>query len=352
MPSDHQQRTLTTEVSGPSLTMKRVLCIVLVVAVLAATAWGTAALAIAGPQWVWLREAVAASYAAGVLAVLLLVRPFWRALGIWSAAFAALLVWWSTIQPSNDRDWQPDVARVAWVDVHGNTLNFHNIRNFDYRSETDFRPRYEDRAYHLSKLRGLDLFMSYWGSPAIAHTIMSWQFDGSPPLAISIETRKTKGQTYSTVDGFFKQYEVIYVAGDERDLVRLRTNFRHEQVYLYRLAVPLPRARALLMDYVASMNALVQHPQFYNALTDNCTTSIRRHVTRIDPDAPPFDWRLLANGYGDRLLYERGELDRHLPFAELRARSLINAKAQAADQDSAFSQRIREGLPNPRVVAQ
>jgi hypothetical protein len=194
--------------------------------------------------------------------------------------------------------------------------------------------------------------MSYWGSPAIAHTIMSWQFDGAPPLAISIETRKTNGQTYSAVNGFFKQYEVIYVAADERDLVRLRTNYRHEEVYLYRLVAPLAGARALLMDYVESMNALVHHPQFYNALTDNCTTSIRRHIKAIDPNAPPFDWRLLANGYGDRLLYERGDLDTHLPFEDLRARSLINAKAQAADQDPAFSERIREGLPNPRVPAQ
>jgi hypothetical protein len=328
--------------------MKRVLRIVSAVAILTATAYWTAALAFAGPEPAWLRDAIAAGYAAGVLGVLALVRPFWKALAVWGLALAALLVWWNTIRPSNDRDWQPDVARLPSVDVRGDALTFHHIRNFDYRSETDFTPRYEDRTYDLSKLRGVDLFMSYWGSPAIAHTIMSWQFEGSPPLAVSIETRKKKGQQYSAVEGFFRQYEIIYVAADERDVIRLRTNYRGEQVYLYRLNTQLPRARALLMDYVSSMNALVDQPQFYNALTDNCTTSIRRHVKHINPDAPPFDWRFLANGYGDQLLYERGDLDTHLPFEQLRARSLINARAQAADQVPAFSERIREGLPDPR----
>ena len=329
--------------------MKRTLRVLLAVAVLGVTAWWTAALVFAGPGPGWVREGIAAVYALGTLAALIWVRPFRRAVVVWSIVLVALLIWWSTLQPSNDRDWQLDVARLPWVEVRGDLLTFHNIRNFDYRSESDFTPRYEERTYDLAKLRGLDLFMAYWGSPAIAHTIMSWQFEGSPPLAISIETRKAKGQEYSAVAGFFKQYGIIYVVSDERDVVRLRTNYRGEQVYLYRLDIPLPGARALLMDYVASINILAEHPEFYNALTDNCTTSIRRHVTQINPNAPPFDWRLLANGYGDRLLYERGNVDTRLPFEELRARSLINAKAKAADQDPAFPQRIREGLPDPRA---
>ena len=185
----------------------------------------------------------------------------------------------------------------------------------------------------------------------MAHTIMSWQFEDAPPLAVSIETRKRKGQEYSAVQGFFKQYEIIYVVADERDVVRLRTNYRDEQVYLYRLNAPVGLAQALLMDYVAGINALVEHPQFYNALTDNCTTSIRHHATHINPNAPPFDWRMIVNGYGDRLFYERGNVDTRLPFEELRERSLINAKAKIADQDPDFSQRIREGLPDPRAAA-
>jgi hypothetical protein len=318
------------------------------VPLLAGTAWWTLALIYAGPGPAWMKTALALSYAGGTVAALLWVRPFRWALGIWGAGFVVLLGWWISIQASNDRDWAPDVARVPSVELRGDRLTFHNVRNFDYRTENDFTPRYEDRNVDLARLRGLDLFMVYWGSPMIAHTIMSWQFEDSPPIAISIETRKQRGQRYSAVEGFFKQYELIYVVADERDVVRLRTNYRGEQVYLYRLKTPLPQARALLLDYVDVMNALVQHPKFYNALLDNCTTSIRHHAKRINPDAPPFDWRLIANGYGDQLMYERDTVDTRLPFADLRARSLVNARAKAADQDPAFSTRIREGLPDPR----
>ena len=330
--------------------MRRALRVLLVIALLAVTAWWALALVFAGPEPAWVRYALAAVWALSTLAVLLRVRPFRRALTLWSIALVAILIWWATIQPSNERDWQPEVAQLPSVDVRGDLLIVHNIRNFDYRTETDFTPRYEDRTYDLSKLRGVDLFLVYWGSPAIAHTIMSWQFEGAPPLAVSIETRKKRGQEYSAVAGFFKQYEIIYVVADERDVVRLRTNYRGEQVYLYRLNAPAAQARALLVDYVASINALVEQPQFYNALTDNCTTSIRRHATHINPNAPPFDWRMIVNGYGDQLLYQHGSVDTRLPFEELRAHSLINAKAKAADQDPAFSQRIREGLPDPRAA--
>lgn len=329
--------------------MKRTLVVVLALPLLALTGWAALVLLFTGPgQAAWLRTALAIAYAVASLAVLVRVRPFARALVVWGAGLLAVLLWWSALRPSNDRDWQPDVAKVAWAEIDGDRLTFHNVRNFDYRSETDFTPRYEDRNYDLAKLRGLDIFMSYWGSPAIAHTIMSWNFDGAPPLAISIETRKRKGQEYSAVQGFFRQYEIIYVAADERDIVRLRTNYRGEDVYLYRLKVRPEWARKLLMDYITAMNVLVETPAFYNALLDNCTTSIRHHVTSVEPNPPRADWRLLANGYGDQMLYERGSLDTRLPFAELRARSHINARAKALDLDPGFSRGIREGLPDPR----
>ncbi len=179
---------------------------------------------------------------------------------------------------------------------------------------------------------------------------MSWQFENAPPLAISIETRKRKGQDYSALKGFFRQYEIIYVVADEQDVVGLRTNHRGEQVYLYRLKLTPTQARGLLLDYIDSINRLVERPQFYNALVDNCTTSIRRHVELVEPGTPPFDWRLLANGYLDRRLYDHHIVDTHLPFDELRTLSHINAKAKAADRDPAFSHRIREGLPDPRAA--
>jgi hypothetical protein len=330
--------------------MRTFLRVLIAIPVLLVTLWWTLALYFAAPGPDFVQIALATVYLLGTIALLVWLRPFRLALGIWAVALVVIVFWWSTILPSNEGDWQPDVAQLPSAEIQGDTLVVHNVRNAEYRSETDYTVRYEDRTFDLSKLRGLDLFMIYWGSPMIAHTIMSWQFDGSRPLAISIETRKKVGQEYSAIEGFFKQYEIVYVVADERDVVRLRTNYRGEEVYLYRLKTPIPQVRALLLDYVRSMNELVDHPQFYNALTDNCTTSIRRHVKHINPGAPPFDWRLIANGYGDELLYERGNVDTRMSFLELRARSRINARAKAADQDPFFSLRIREGIPDPRLL--
>jgi hypothetical protein len=334
--------------------MKTLLRVLVAIPVLFATLWWALALYFSGPGSTVLQMALAASFALGTVALLIWLRPFPLALGVWVMALAIILFWWSTLRPSNDRDWQPDVVRLPSAEVQGNKLIVHNLRNADYRTETDYTVRYEDRTYDLSKLRGLDLFMIYCGYPMIAHTILSWQFDGSLPLAISIETRKENGEQYSTIGGFFKQYEIIYVVADERDVIRLRTNYRNEgageEVYLYRLKTPIPQVRSLLLEYVRSMNELVDQPEFYNALTDNCTTSIRRLVVHANPDAPPFDWRLIANGYGDELLYERGNVETRMPFIELKARSRINAKARAADLDPLFSLRIREGVPDPRLL--
>ena len=330
--------------------MRTLLRILIAIPLLLVTLWWTLALYFAAPGPDFVQIALAAVYLLGTIALLVWLRPFRLALGIWAVALVVIVFWWSTILPSNEGDWQPDVAQLPSAELKGDTLIVHNVRNAEYRSETDYTVRYEDRTYDLSKLRGLDLFMIYWGSPTIAHTIMSWQFEGGRPLAVSIETRKKVGQEYSAIEGFFKQYEIIYVVADERDVVRLRTNYRGEEVYLYRLKTPIPQVRALLLDYVRSMNELVDHPQFYNALTDNCTTSIRRHVKHINPGAPPFDWRLIANGYGDELLYERGNVDTRMSFLELRARSRINARAKAADRDPFFSLRIREGIPDPRLL--
>ena len=305
--------------------------------------WGALALHFAGPTA--LAPALPIAWIVAGLALLIWVRPRWRALLLFAAAVAVLLFWWSRLEPRNDRDWQVDVANPPTGDVQGDLLTMHNVRNFDYRSETDFTPRWETRTYDLSQLRGLDLFLSYWGSPAIAHTIVSWDFGGDQHLAVSIETRKEKGESYSAVAGFFKQYELYYVAADERDLIRLRTNFRGEDVYLYRLRVGVPAARALLLDYVQRMNALAATPVFYDAATQNCTTTIRMHVQHIG-DVRPWDWRLFVNGYIDQFLYEQGRLDTTLPFADLRARSHINDRAQAAAAPE-FSARIRDGLPQP-----
>jgi Domain of unknown function (DUF4105) len=276
--------------------------------------------------------------------------PSWlvRTLAIVLPLGAALaLAWYFSTEPSNSGDWQPDVSRLTHGDLNGDTLTLHNVRNFTCRSETDFTPCWETRTYDLAKLEGLDMFFCHWSSPKIAHTILSWCFANAAPLAISIETRKVVGQEYSAVAGFFRRYPIYYVAADERDVIGVRTNFRGENVFLYRLKTPPENARRLLLDYVKSMNALVERPEWYNAFTANCTTTIRQHVRHLSPGSFPLDWRLLMNGYLDELLYERGVLDTSRPFAELQTISTIDARGKAAGDSPDFSTKIREGLPNP-----
>jgi len=306
--------------------------------------WGGLALWIAGPGPPAVRAALGLIVFCGTLAVRAAFRSPVRSAPAVLVILSALLAWWNTLTPSSDRDWAPEVARMPTMEVRGDELLVHNLRNFDYRTETDFVPRYEDRRYDLSKLVGLDIFLCHWGSPAIAHTIMSWEFADGPPLAVSIETRKRRDQEYSAVDGFFRQYELIYVVADELDVIRLRTNYRGENVYLYRLTVPVTSARNLLMEYIQTVNALAKEPEFYNALTDNCTTAIRTNAENAGSRVP-WSWKLLLTGYVDEMMYERGRLRGGPSFAALKQASQIDERAKAADQDPEFSQRIREGLP-------
>ena len=315
---------------------------------LALTAWGSAALWFDGPASRPLAGLLAGAYALTSLGLLIMLRPRRRARLAFLVLFAVLLGWWISLTPSNERDWQPDVAQLPVAEIQGNLLTIRNVRNFAYRSETDFTPRWETRNYDLSKLRGLDLHVVYWGSPSIAHTILSWEFDDGQRLAISIETRKEAGENYSAVRGFFRQYELYYVVADERDVVALRTNHRHEDVYLYRLRTPPKRARALLLDYLDSINQLARTPSWYNAFSHNCTTTIRLHAGNAIKEIP-LDWRWLANGYLDELLYKEGVVNRDMPFAQLKSQSYINPRAQAIPLDDNFSQAIRRGLP-PRPL--
>jgi hypothetical protein len=332
--------------SWTRVTLRVLLTLPLVLAVV----WAAAAIWFDGPVVRWAAGALAAAFALVCLGMLLWLRPHWLAMVAVLVAFGIVLGWWLTISPRNDRDWLPDVARTATVEMKGNRVTVSNLRNFDYRSETDFTARWETRTYDLDQLLGVDLFICFWGPTAIAHTIASWEFADGPPLAISIETRKEKGETYSAVRGFFRRFELYYVVADERDVVRLRTNHRGEQLYLYRIRMPVEQARGLLLDYLAEVDRLARRPKWYNALTHNCTTGIRYHLKHLGV-GQRLDWRILANGRLDELLYARNSVDTRLPLAELRRRSEITARARAADQDPLFSARIREGLPHPRSPA-
>ncbi|TMB44280.1 MAG: DUF4105 domain-containing protein [Deltaproteobacteria bacterium] len=342
----HHQGTLaaSARASGPTTATGWVLRALFALVAFPIALWGALALHFAGPRSA--ATVLPVVWAVGAFAILLFVGPFARRAVVFALAAAALFAWWSTIRPSNDRQWQPDVAQPPHAQLHGDELTIHNVRNFDYRTETDFSERWETRTYDLAKLDRLDFFMSYWGSPAIAHTIMSWAFTDGQHLAISIETRKEVGETYSTVAGFFRQYELYYVAADERDVIRVRTNYRGEDVYLYPLRTPRDRVRRALLEYAESMNRLAVVPEFYNEGTGNCTTTIRTNLEHMGISMP-LDWRLLVNGYLNELLYEKNVIDTSRPLDVVKASSLIDARAKAADQAPDFSSRIREGIVVP-----
>jgi len=269
------------------------------------------------------------------------------------ALFGILVFFFLRIPASNSRDWQPEVAHAPYATINGDKITIHNVRNFDYRTETDFDARWDTRTYDFSKLDSADIIAVYWAGKAIAHVMVSFGFAGKDYLTVSIETRKEKGESYSTLAGFFRQYELYYVVADERDVIGVRTTYRQpqEDVYIYRTRGRLQNLRRIFLDYIKSINELSERPSYYNTLTTNCTTTILMH-TRMNPESPPLSWKVLLSGYVPDYLYELGRLDTTKPFAELEKMSRVNDRAHAAGKDAAFSQRIREGLPRPAPLAQ
>jgi hypothetical protein len=324
--------------------------LLLLLAMLAVSGWGALALHYWDHANGTLRNVLAAIWTMACLTLaggFLLRRWRWRSFAAFVALAAVLIICWRLMPPSNDRNWEPENAVLAYATIDGDRITLHDIRNFDYRSEQDFTPAYYDRVFDLRQLDRVDLFAVYWMGPAVAHVFVSFGFADGAHVAFSIETRREKGQSFSSLEGFFRQYTLYYAVGDERDIVRLRTNYRHappEQVYLYRLHGHLESGRQLFLEYLAQINALRQHAQWYNTLTSNCTNSIWL-MSRINPEHVPYSWKILLSGYLPEYLYEQGRLDRSVPFPELERGALINARAQAADQAADFSQRIRVGIP-------
>jgi hypothetical protein len=333
--------------------MKITLRIVAGAGIIAITLWGVGVLYLSPllpESW---RPYGSSAYALlTLLAFLFLPRRARTAMGA-LAVFGILVILFLRISASNDRDWQPEVAHAPFATINGDLITIHNVRNFDYRTETDFDARWENRTYNLSKLDSADIIAVYWAGKAIAHVLVSFGFAGKDYLTVSIETRKEKGESYSTLAGFFRQYELYYVVADERDVIGVRTTYRQpqEDVYVYRTNAPIKNIRRVFLDYIKSINDLRDRPGYYNTLTTNCTTTILM-PTRMNPESPPLSWKILLSGYVPDYLYELGRIDTSRPFAELEKMSRVNTRAHAADKDPVFSQRIRETLPIPAPSAQ
>lgn len=292
----------------------------------------------------------------GLLMLLILAEIFTkrrrRAIVVLVVSVSAILAWWASILPSNDRNWGDDVSRPALASIEGDTLTVRNVRTFDWRSDTDYTPSWEDRTYDLNTLRGLDLWSSTWAGEDIAHILVSFDFGPEkPPLVWSIELRREKGEEYSAIAGFFKQAELIAIAADERDIIRVRTNVRGETVRLYRLNAGPAATRRVLETYVSNANQLAANPRWYNTLTTNCTTAVFQIAKAVQPGIP-LDWRVLASGHFADYAYDHGALDSALPFAELKENARVNERALAADKDPQplFSRKLREGIPDPKAT--
>ena len=261
-----------------------------------------------------------------------------------AVAFAVILIWWQHITPTNERLWADDVAQITHGSIDGNRVTLQNVRNFDWRSNTDYTQRWETRSYDLDKLASVDMIMSYWDGWAIAHMLISFGFDDGQHVAFSVEVRRRKNAIYSELGGFFKRDGLSIIAADERDVIRVRTNIRGEDDYLYRIRMPLPAMRSLFLGYVEQANQLVDTPRFYNTLTVNCTMLVYHMMNRI-VGYLPWSYRLLFTGYLPAYVYRVGGLDQRFTLEELRALGRITDRARQSDRSDSFSADIRKGIP-------
>src|SRR6516164_9397916 len=305
--------------------------------------WGTLAIYYSNLPWAALRLTLAAAFAAFAVWACW-VSPRRAMSAIFLGLFLGVVVWLISIPPAHDRPWRQEVAVMPRAIIDGDRVRITGVRNFDYRSRNDFTVRYEEREIRLSHLTALDFFVSYWSEGLVGHTFLSFIFDDAPPLSISIETRPEVGEGFSPIASMFKQFELIYVVGDERDLVRVRTNYRNENVYLYRLNASDVDARTLLLVYLDRINELAKRPEWYHLLSNSCTTNIIRNANAAGPEHR-FDITHLMTGLTDSSAYHFGQVDMKLPLDELRRRSQINEAAEAADDAPDFSERIRASLP-------
>ena len=313
--------------------------------------WGALALWYQLPGSLATRTIGSAIWAIGVIALVILAinRRSWLPFGIYVLSYAVLMFWWVSIAPSNNRIWAGDTSRLLTGNVEGSQVALNNVRDFSWRTDDDYDARWETRHYDLDHLASADAVLSYWGSAAIAHAMISFGFDDGSHVVFSVEIRKKRGQQYSAIGGFFKQFETILTAADERDIIRVRTNVRGEDDYLYPLRMDKAAMRALFLSYVHAANRLAVTPAFYNTITSNCTTIVYRMARQIDPGLP-WDIRLLLTGYLPEYLYKVGALDRSVPIAELRQRGRITERARNSKPGDDFSRVIRVGIVEPEDI--
>lgn len=316
-----------------------------------AMAWGAAALWFRLPGSRSRRRLAMACWGVVALALLLLgVRGQWLANVVQLLLMAVLLTWWFRLQPAHDRPWSDDVSYLGTGEVQGNRLTLHHVRDFDWRTRDDASVHWEERSYDLDRLDSVDMIVSSWGRPGVAHVMISFGFAGERFVVFSVEVRRLKGERFSEIGGFFRQYELAIVAADERDAVGLRTKVRGERVSLFRLRMPQSAMRSLLLAYVDEANALAESPRFYNTITANCTTLIFAMARGIGARLP-LDYRLLVTDRLPGYAFKVGGLWPGHTLTELEESGRIDEEARQAHGAADFSQRIRLRVPGWETLA-
>lgn len=252
-----------------------------------------------------------------------------------------LLVVYFAQQPKNDREWTEDQRLLPQAEITGDSVTLKNVRNFVYRSTKDYDIEYYDKTYDLNALETVDYIVVPFGGIGAAHTFLSFGFSTGDYVSVSVEIRKEEGEFYTPLRGFFRNYEIMYVVADERDVIKLRTNFRENDVYLYPIKTDTEKVRELFLDVFERVNELVEEPEFYNTLTNSCTSNVAQHVNKISPNRIPFDLRLILPKNSDMLAYELGLIDTELPVEQLRDGHNITPIAQEHGDSEEFSLRIR-----------
>ena len=326
------------------LWLRRFLLALAIFVALLLTVWSAAALYFDSP-FPALRTPAAIVYLIVILAAMLFLRRRRLGLVLAYAGFAVVVMWWFTLKPSQYRNWQPSDAETASAEINGGHITIHNVRYCSYITTHDYTCQWETRSFDLANLSGIDLFITWWGPTLIAHPIVSFDFGDQGHVPISIETRNEVGQGYSALRGFFRQFALIYIVSDERDVVRLRTNFRKdEEVYLFRTTVKPELSRKIFLDYLQRVNELHQRPEWYNAITNNCTTNIDVSASEASDRTAVWNWRIILNGKMDEMLYQRGRfVTGGLSLPELKAQAHINDAARAAGDSPDWSKLIRVG---------
>ena len=315
-------------------------------AVIGVGGWTALALRFQAPGGAVLKSCLISLWLVFSVAVLIGLQSEHAALAALSfaLAFVVVLIWWHSLKPSNNRAWADDVALTLSGEVSDDTAILSNVRNFTWRGAGDYTARWETRRYDLRHLCTVDLITSYWDIPGVAHVLISFGFEDGTYLAFSVEIRRQRNEAFSALGGFFKQFELSVIAADERDVVRVRTNLRGEDDYLYRLRLPVPAIRSLFCAYIDQANSLVHTPRFYNTITVNCTMLVY-HMMRHILGRLPFSLRLVFTGFLPGYVYSVGGLDQRYTLKQLRTFGRITERARQADGSASFSQDIRAGIP-------